>query len=120
MANQAIIQCSKGTVTSVTSAADALANEIASEGKLTKLHGMRYARRTVQAAADEALTAPLLALERAALVKASLQSAAISGDWQQAQAGPTQVINIALLGTDLPEMPRTEPQMAFPVIDMTE
>lgn len=83
--------------------ADALSNMIAEDGKATKIAGMKYARRTVEHAASLAQDDPEKALAMAGDVKASLQSAAIAGDWQTRADGQQLVINIALLGRDLPE-----------------
>ncbi len=80
-ANTQMIRASQGRVTSVTSAADALSNVLLEDGNATKLAGMRYARRTIEAAAKLAEDEPLKALVSAGDVKASLQSAAIAGNW---------------------------------------
>ncbi len=68
------------SVVSVTPA-DALSNLILEDGNATKVAGMKFARRTVEAAADLASVDPLKALVSAGDVKASLQSAAIAGSW---------------------------------------
>ncbi len=61
--------------------ADALQNVLTEDGNATKVAGMKFARRTVEAAADLASVDPLKALVSAPDVKASLQSAAIAGNW---------------------------------------
>lgn len=61
--------------------ADALQNVMQDLTKDTKLAGMRFAKRTVQYAAEIAETEPAKALVLATDVKSALQSAAIAGDW---------------------------------------
>lgn len=88
----------KTTVIGVISAADALANSLREDGNATKIAGMKYARRTVEAAAQMAHTEPLMALERAQEVKAALQAAGIAGSWSAGQDGPRLQLNFFTAG----------------------
>lgn len=84
------------------SPADALSNCIAEDGKATKVAGMKAARRV----AEHISVMPIgEAVEKMPNLKASLQSAAIAGDWQVRTDVQQLVINIALLGRDLPDGP---------------
>lgn len=86
------------TIRAIIAPAEALAQCIAEDGRATRAAGMRYARRTVEHAANLSEVAPGEALEQSQNVKASLQSAAIAGGWADATQGHATVINIALLG----------------------
>lgn len=72
-------------VIGVISPADAQAESMRDDSQATRLAGLRFSRRTVEAAAELAKDKPLDALEMAQNVKASLQGAALAGDWQAAQ-----------------------------------
>lgn len=71
----------------VRTGADTVLDSIAEDGKATKVHAMKFAKRTVKYAASLAKTSPEQALAMAGDVKASLQSAAIAGDWQAKDTG---------------------------------
>ncbi len=79
-------------VTSVTKPADALSNLLLEDGNATKVAGMKFARRTIEAAAKLAETEPIKALVSAPDVKASLQSAAIAGGNWRAAGVSTRVL----------------------------
>lgn len=89
-------------VTNVTKPADALLDCIIEDGKATKVAGMKAARRVAERISTMAIDE---AVEQMPNLKASLQSAAIAGDWQVRTDGQQLVINIALLGRDLPDGP---------------
>lgn len=83
----ATMSVQRNTSKLVQSGADTVMDCIAEDGKATKVAGMRYAKRTVEYAARLAEDAPEQALAMAGDVKASLQSAAIAGDWGAKDSG---------------------------------
>ncbi len=95
-------------------AADTLAGMIRTEGDATRLAGMRYAKRTVEHAAQLAETAPDVALAQASDVKAALQSAAIAGDWASEKAGDTMTLQFFSVAP----VQQQEPEQDTPVIDV--
>lgn len=89
-----IMAASGGTVTHVTSAADAAIKERAENGEATRDNLMRYARRTSEHVAQ---LPPELALAEAANVKAVAGVAQIAGSWI---AGVAPSVQLSILSVN--------------------
>lgn len=79
----------------VRNGAESMANTLADDSKATRLAGSRYARRTLEHAAQ---LDPETALEQAQNVKAVVASASTIHSWEAKQAAPSVMVNLALMG----------------------